>query len=174
MQWSLRRWRAALAVALGLFVVDVPRGATYLDGFQQSVVFEGLDEPTAVRFAADGRVFVAEKGGRILVFDDLTDPAPDLLQATPDGKYMAVAFRGPAPVTVKHTAQGSCPGVGIVALEAGGSRGRLVTVLRTTNSLGDGEASAPGGHAYTGVERSDVHGASVILKRPNSRRRPSR
>ncbi|MGB0621327.1 MAG: hypothetical protein ACPGVZ_17860 [Myxococcota bacterium] len=104
----------------------------------------------------------------------LNDPAPDLLQATPDGKYMAVAFRGPAPVTFKHTAQGSCPGVGIVALEAEGSRGRLVTVLRTTNSLGDADASAPGGHAYTEIERSDVHGASIILKHPDSRQRSPR
>jgi len=28
----------------------------------------------------------------------LNDPAPDLFEATPDGKYMMIAFRGPAPV----------------------------------------------------------------------------
>lgn len=47
------------------------------------------------------------------VLDDgglpLNDPAPDLLEATPDGKYLMVAFRGPAPVSVSHSAQGSCP-----------------------------------------------------------------
>jgi glucose/arabinose dehydrogenase len=45
-------------------------------GFQQSTVFAGLDQPTAVRFAPDGRVFVAEKRGVILVFDSVTDTTP--------------------------------------------------------------------------------------------------
>ena len=47
------------------------------------------------------------------VLDDaelpLNDPAPDLMEFTPDGKYLAIAFRGPVPVSVAHTAQGSCP-----------------------------------------------------------------
>jgi glucose/arabinose dehydrogenase len=42
--------------------------------FHDSVVFSGLTQPTAVAFAADGRVFVAEKAGVIKVFDSLTDP----------------------------------------------------------------------------------------------------
>jgi glucose/arabinose dehydrogenase/PKD repeat protein len=45
-------------------------------GFQEEVVFSGLTEPTAARFAADGRVFVAEKSGLIKVFDNLTDTTP--------------------------------------------------------------------------------------------------
>jgi hypothetical protein len=45
-------------------------------GFQESVVFSGLTQPTAVRFASDGRIFVAEKSGIIKVFDSLTDPTP--------------------------------------------------------------------------------------------------
>src|SRR5919106_4815502 len=45
-------------------------------GFQESVVFSGLTQPTAVKFAADGRVFVAEKSGLIQVFDSLTAPTP--------------------------------------------------------------------------------------------------
>lgn len=47
------------------------------------------------------------------VLDDgglpLNDPSPDLMEFTPDGKYLAIAFRGPVPVSVSHTAQGSCP-----------------------------------------------------------------
>ncbi len=89
------------------------------------------------------------------------DPAPDLMESTPDGKYMAVALRGPIPVSVTHSAQGSCPGVGIIRVLAGGKRGKLATVLRTTNVVDDTPVSAPGGHAYTGAEHSDVHGASV-------------
>ena len=45
-------------------------------GFQEEVALEGLELPTAVRFAADGRVFVAEKRGIVKVFDSLGDPTP--------------------------------------------------------------------------------------------------
>ncbi len=45
-------------------------------GFVDSVVFNGLVQPTAIQFATDGRVFVAEKGGIINVFDNLSDPTP--------------------------------------------------------------------------------------------------
>ena len=44
-------------------------------GFQESVVFSGLTNPTAVRFASDGRVFVAEKSGLVKVFDSLNATA---------------------------------------------------------------------------------------------------
>jgi len=47
-------------------------------GFQDEVVFDGLEQPTNFRFAPDGRVFVAEKPGRILVFDSLADTAPEV------------------------------------------------------------------------------------------------
>ncbi len=46
--------------------------------FQESIVFSGLNHPTAVRFATDGRVFVAEKSGLIKVFDNLTDTTPTI------------------------------------------------------------------------------------------------
>ncbi len=45
-------------------------------GFLESVVWSGLSNPTAIRFAADGRVFVAEKGGSIKVFQSLSDTTP--------------------------------------------------------------------------------------------------
>lgn len=45
-------------------------------GFQESTVFSGLTQPVAVRFAADGRVFVAEKSGLIKVFASLTASTP--------------------------------------------------------------------------------------------------
>ena len=37
-------------------------------GFSESVAFSGLTNPTSIRFASDGRVFVAEKSGLIKVF----------------------------------------------------------------------------------------------------------
>jgi hypothetical protein len=42
--------------------------------FQETVVFSGLTQPTVVRFASDGRVFVAEKRGVIKVFDSCPTP----------------------------------------------------------------------------------------------------
>ena len=106
------------------------------------------------------------------VLDDenlpINDPAPDLSETTPDGKYLMIAFRGPAPVSVPHSAQGSCPGVGVVELLPNGKGGRLVGVLRSTNTVVDAvvitDASFPGGIAYSGAERSDVHGAIVVSK----------
>ena len=93
------------------------------------------------------------------------DPSPDLVEATPDGKYLAIGFRGPAPVTFAHTTQGSCPGVGIVQLQKNGGKGKLVTVLRTTNLTPDNipkPLMIPGGVNYAGTERSDIHMVAVI------------
>jgi glucose/arabinose dehydrogenase len=45
-------------------------------GFQETAVWSGLTNPTAIRFAADGRAFVAEKSGVIKVFDGLSDATP--------------------------------------------------------------------------------------------------
>jgi Glucose / Sorbosone dehydrogenase len=45
-------------------------------GFQESTAFTGLTNPTAIEFASDGRVFVAEKRGVIKVFDNLSDATP--------------------------------------------------------------------------------------------------
>jgi glucose/arabinose dehydrogenase len=45
-------------------------------GFSDIVAISGLVQPTAVTFAADGRVFVGEKSGLIKVFDSLSDTTP--------------------------------------------------------------------------------------------------
>ena len=50
--------------------------ATLPSGFQDSIVWSGLSLPTAVRFAPDGRIFVAQKGGKVLEFDSVTDTTP--------------------------------------------------------------------------------------------------
>ncbi|MCO6456585.1 MAG: NPCBM/NEW2 domain-containing protein [Pirellulaceae bacterium] len=47
--------------------------------FQEDVLLSGLVQPMAIDFAADGRVFVAEKGGVIKMFSDLGDPEPAVL-----------------------------------------------------------------------------------------------
>ncbi len=92
------------------------------------------------------------------------DPAGDLMYPSPDGKYMLIALRGPVPVSVDHSSQGSCPGVGVIALTDDGASGHLVDVLRTTNTADISSGGAPGGHTYQGAERSDVHGVSIVRK----------
>ena len=70
-----RRVVLAVVVSAILGALAVPAGAsaaTYPPGFTETTVFSGLTNPTAVRFAPDGRVFVAEKSGLIKVFDTLS------------------------------------------------------------------------------------------------------
>ena len=69
---------AFLGAAALLVIPGKPEAATLPSGFQESIVFSGLTNPTAIRFASDGRVFVAEKSGVIKVFDGLTDTTPDV------------------------------------------------------------------------------------------------
>lgn len=78
---SIRRLRlAALAFAVAVVALPAaPAGAATLPaGFQQSTVFSGITNPTVVRFASDGRVFVATKSGRIYVYNSITDPTRTL------------------------------------------------------------------------------------------------
>jgi PKD repeat protein len=70
-----------LVLATGILAAAVPtpaQAATLPPGFQESVVFSGLTNPTVVRFSDDGRIFVAEKSGLIKVFDSLTDTSPSI------------------------------------------------------------------------------------------------
>ncbi|HEX2506226.1 MAG TPA: PQQ-dependent sugar dehydrogenase, partial [Gaiellaceae bacterium] len=66
-------WVAILAAGLLLWA---GQAAALPAGFQETTVFSGLTQPTAVRFADDGRVFVAEKSGLVKIFHGLSDPTP--------------------------------------------------------------------------------------------------
>ena len=68
---------AATAVLLFAVPTAAP-AATYPPGFSEQTAFSGLTNPASVRFASDGRVFVAEKSGLIKVFDSLSDSQPDV------------------------------------------------------------------------------------------------
>src|SRR3954451_15743422 len=90
---SLRR--ALLVCATGLFLLPATAsaagpfdtadsdaltaaaaGTTLPAGFTESVAFSGITEPTTLRFAPDGRVFVALKSGIIDVYDNVDDTTP--------------------------------------------------------------------------------------------------
>lgn len=88
---SLARLVLAVVVAAGALVAptgaagaSAPAGpaapaggaaapAAVPEGFSDTVAIGGLSQPTSVAFAADGRVFVAEKSGIVKVFDSLAD-----------------------------------------------------------------------------------------------------
>lgn len=71
-----------LGLVCGLALLCLPGAApaepTLPSGFQDTVVFDGLEQPTAFRFSPDGRVFVAEKGGLIKVYSGLEDKEPEV------------------------------------------------------------------------------------------------
>lgn len=64
---------AAACLALGALPLS---GQTLPPAFRDKVVFSGLTQPTAIAFASDGRVFVAEKSGLIKVFASLSATTP--------------------------------------------------------------------------------------------------
>jgi glucose/arabinose dehydrogenase len=65
-----------VALFAGVLNAASAGAATLPTGFRETTVFSGLTNPSALRFAPDGRVFVAEKRGVIKVFDNLADTTP--------------------------------------------------------------------------------------------------
>ena len=86
-------------------------------------------------------------------YENNDDPAPDLVDVTPDGRMIVVSFRGSNPITVKHAALGSCPGFGVVTLSDDGATGALTHVFRTFLPDATGTRNL-----------SDIHAAAVRIK----------
>jgi glucose/arabinose dehydrogenase len=66
-------------LALALLVPAAARAdapEVVLDGFHGVPLATGLSDPTAARFSSDGRMWVAEKWGPVLVYDEPLDPTP--------------------------------------------------------------------------------------------------
>src|SRR3954452_12751135 len=71
----MHRVLLALLVAL---VFPAQAHAALPAGFSESTVWSHLDDPTAIRFAPDGHVYVTGKGGLVYQFDGLSDPTPSI------------------------------------------------------------------------------------------------
>jgi hypothetical protein len=83
------------------------------------------------------------------------DPAPDLVDAAPNGSRLFVALRGSVPLSGDpHNAQGTTPGLGIIDVTHGGRSGRLIARVPLTN------ANQQAGQS------PDAHGLRVRLRRP--------
>ncbi len=75
------RLLASSAVAIFILTLTAgPAGAApeLPSGFHESRVLSEVPEPTTLRFAPDGRVFVATKSGRILVYEDIEDESAEV------------------------------------------------------------------------------------------------
>lgn len=64
-----------------------------------------------------------------------------------------VTFRAPISVLVAHSAEGSRPGTGIIALSEDGASGRLAGVRGITNRVDTAPVSAPGGRGANGFTK---------------------
>ncbi|MCA9361497.1 PQQ-dependent sugar dehydrogenase, partial [Candidatus Kaiserbacteria bacterium] len=75
---ALTRVSLGVLIGIGILAMPILAGAAITEpGFESETVANGLVLPTAVAFAPDGRIFVAEKGGAIKVIkNDVLLPTP--------------------------------------------------------------------------------------------------
>jgi hypothetical protein len=128
------------------------------DSHGMAVTLNGLFLWVADRAANVAEVFFAPTGRHLHTIDLVgpasDDPTPDLVDVSPDRRFLFVSLRGPVPLSGDpHASTGTTPGLGIIRLGAAGSTGALTAVVRISNIGPDG------------VERADAHGVRVRLKR---------
>src|SRR5262249_32972029 len=130
--------------------------------------FGFVDSHGAARVGGGRHLWVADRAANMIVAVDTRrqrveneinlagihspDPAPDIVDTSPDGQWVFVALRGPNPLTGNvagvDNAVGSTPGVGVVQVRGGG---RFATFRRVARIS----------HVVEGVERADPHGIAV-------------
>jgi glucose/arabinose dehydrogenase len=76
----IRRGIGAAILAIACLAAAILAPATSASqlpsGFRDQVVFSGLKEPSAIRFAPGGPIYIAEKTGIILAYEGLDDATP--------------------------------------------------------------------------------------------------
>ncbi len=79
------------------------------------------------------------------------DPAPDLIDAAPDGSAVFAATRGISPLTGNdksvNNAKGSSPGVAVITVTGGGKGGQFIGLARVSNMKNGKETADPHGIA---------------------------
>ncbi len=92
------------------------------------------------------------------------DPAPDLMDAAPDGSFVFTTLRGPSPLTGNNkdanNAVGSTPGVGVIKVDGGGRGGNLIGIAPLSKMA---EEKDKDGNMVK-KEKSDPHGIQVRKK----------
>jgi glucose/arabinose dehydrogenase len=97
---SPNSWRACLLVGTFAAILTVPAtaadAATVPDGFTDTTVVTGISSATAMQFAPDGRLFVAQQNGRLRVVQNGTLLSTPFLTLTVDASgergLLGVAF----------------------------------------------------------------------------------
>jgi DNA-binding beta-propeller fold protein YncE len=129
---------------------------------------EGPDAHGATLTQNQRRLWVADRGRNLIwVFDTRSDellneihlegdvsddPTPDLLQTSPDGKFVFMSLRGPNPLTADpHVSTGSTPGVGVIRVGANGRDGCFFGLAPSTNI------------DAMGIERADTHALTIRI-----------
>lgn len=88
---------AVALVAASLVLPASGAGAAPLpDEFSAAVVFSGLEMPTAMAFSPDGKVYVAEKGGRIYVYPNASTDDGVLFRRSASTRRTSVPARTPS------------------------------------------------------------------------------
>ena len=76
--WILGALAAVLAVAMITLPNDTASAGPVPQGFEDEVVFGDLDFPSTLDWLPDGRILVAEKSGRLWMYDSISDATPTL------------------------------------------------------------------------------------------------
>jgi quinoprotein glucose dehydrogenase len=145
------------SVAIGSASSTAPAGALRFPAptpYVVEMVVAGLDRPTGLAKLQDGRLLIAERGGRIRVAEAgvlLEAPAAELADAATgedDGVSLAVASDFPS---TRHVY------VGYVAREAGGDRvGRVVRLRELGGTLGEAAVIVDGLPVRSGAPRTRI------------------
>lgn len=96
-KWALSFWALLLVLAPHAGALSLPPGfqarTLPLPKATSPTYANGLQKPTTLDFAPDGKMFVAERNGRVLEFDSIEDETPTLVLSILD-KVMATGDRG--------------------------------------------------------------------------------
>jgi len=96
-----------------------------------------------------------------------SDPTPDLMDVSPDGKFVYAALRGPCPVSGNepsvNNSVGATPGVGVIRVKQSGFRGEMIAVAPISNQVAPFVCTTVGG-TPTVNELADIHTLKVVLK----------
>lgn len=96
-----------------------------------------------------------------------SDPTPDLMDVSPNGKYVYAALRGPCPVSGNepsvNNSVGATPGVGVIRVKQSGFRGEMIAVAPISNQVAPFVCTTVGG-APTVTDRADIHTLKVVLR----------
>ena len=174
------RLRRVLFVLFGTLAIAAPsQAATLPTGFTEALVASGLNSPTAMEFAPDGRLFVCEQGGRLRVIKNgalLSTPFLTLTvssvgergllgvafdPAFASNQYVYVYYTATTPTVhnriSRFTANGDVvvPGSEVVLLD--------LETLSATNHNGGAIHFGPDGKLYAAVGENAVSGNSQSM-----------